>query len=152
MWKKAKVLLLKPLPGKGNAGEVVDVKVHFANQVLVPQGVAIYFDKQTENQRDAQLKKIEKNKADIRNRVEEIITKLSQDGITLEKAATEADKLYESISAKTLVNYMMTEFQLPLTATNFGMEEKIEMVGQYQIPFVYESISAVIPLTVIKKV
>ena len=36
MAKKVKVLLLKPLPPKGNAGDIIDVKAHYAMQVLIP--------------------------------------------------------------------------------------------------------------------
>lgn len=130
---------------------MIDVKVHFANQVLVPQGVGVYYDKQVENQRESQMKKIENNKAQVRAHVQEIITSLQQDGITLEKQATEANKLYDSISAKTLVTYMLTHFQLSLGTENFTMEDKIEEIGEYNIPFVFESITATIPLHVIKK-
>ena len=78
--RKVKVLLLKPLSGKGNAGEVVEVKTHFALHILVPQGIAVVYDKQVENQRSAQEKKILSAKKDQQEAVKKFVTQIEADG------------------------------------------------------------------------
>ncbi len=141
MSKKAKVLLLKPLSGKGNAGEVVEVKSHFANYVLIPQGTAIYYDKQAQNQHKAHAKKVEAFKAEMKKTVQEIATKLEKDGITYTKVATESGSLYDSISARTLSKYALDEFNTILAPEYFTLDPKIESLGEYTADFKYEDVA-----------
>jgi ribosomal protein L9 len=68
-----------------------------------------------------------------------------------EKQATEDGKLYDSIGTKTLVNYLMTNYQIVVATDSFTMEEKIDALGEYEIPFTYEEIEASIPVKVILK-
>jgi ribosomal protein L9 len=90
MAKKAEVLLLKPLPPKGNAGDVIEVKIHFAQHVLIPKGIAVFNTKQVQNQRSAQMKQIAKNKSDIHASVKNMIDEITKsNGISFAKAVTE---------------------------------------------------------------
>ena len=91
MAKKVKVLLLKPLPPKGNAGDIIDVKAHYASQVLIPQGIAVVYDKQVENQHAAHMKKVAKNKAELQKNILAMMNAVQEaGGITFMKMATDA--------------------------------------------------------------
>ena len=152
MAKKVKVLLLKPLPPKGNAGDVIDVKIHYAAHVLIPQGLAIVYDKQVQNQRETQMKRIEKNKAEVHQQVADMVAAIEKaGGITFEKAATENGGLYDSISNKILSQYIEETYGIRLAADCFGLEEKIHELGEYTTPFVYEDLETQFPIHVVAK-
>lgn len=149
MAKKIKVLLLKPLPPKWNAGEVIEVKIHFAQHVLIPQGIAVVYDKQVENQRAAQMKKVATFKADLLTRVKDMLSKVENDGITFTKQVTDNGWLYDSISSKTIAQYITHEFAIKLGTDSFTLEPKIETVGDYEVGFSYEGVSWIIPVHVV---
>ena len=150
MAKKAEVLLLKPLPPKGNAGDVIDVKIHYAQHVLIPQGVAVFNTQQVKNQRNAQMKQIAKNKSDILASVKHMVEQVEKDnGITFTKQITETGTLYDSISHKTLAQYVHDTFKIKLSSEHFDLAQKIEAIGDYEASFTYEDISATFPIHVV---
>ena len=150
--RKVKILLLKPLSGKGNAGEIVEVKTHFALHVLVPQGIAVVYDKQVENQRSAQEKKIVSAKKDQQEAVKKFVSQIEADGgIYFEKQATETNKLYDSITAKNLINYILMNYKVNLQSENISLENKIEELGEYTAEFSFEDITTSLPISVVKK-
>jgi len=151
MRKKSEVLLLKPLPPRGNAGDVIDVKIHYANMVLIPQGIAIWHDQQAKNQRESQMKKIEKNKAEYLTTIKDMLTAIEANGgLIFEKQATEAGKLYDSISTKDIANKIHIDYKIKIAVDHFE-SDKIEELGEFSTNFNYETISSKIPVKVIKK-
>ena len=149
--QKVKVLLLKPLINKGNAGDVVEVKVHYALHHLIPQGIAVVYDQQTKNQNEAHTKKINAYKAELKSKISALADLLKEQGLTFEKQATDNEMLYDSISERSLAHYLMHEHQISLTATNVLLEEKIEKLGTYTAKFHYEDIDSPFTITVVKK-
>lgn len=149
MAKKAEVLLLKPLQWKGNAGEIVEVKTHYANYVLIPQGIAVYNTKQIQNQRAALNKKVNEFKLTMKKSVEEMIATVKEAGIIFERAANDAWNMYDSISTRTLTTYASEQFGLTLNTENFSIEEwKIDQIGEYEVWFTYEDINTTLPVHV----
>lgn len=151
MQRKVKVLLLKPLINKGNAGDVVEVKTHFAQQVLIPDGIAVVYDKQTQNQHIAHQKKINAYKSELKSKVVALAEALAANGVTFEKSATDQEVLYDSISDRSLAQYLMHEHHLTLSHANIVLEEKIERLGTYTAQFVYDDIKTDFTITVVKK-
>lgn len=142
MWKKAEVLLLKPLQGKWNAGDIIDVKMHYANYVLIPQGIAIYFDKQAKNQRAAHEKKVLAYKITMKKSVQEMADTLIAEWITFEKQATDANTLYDSVSNKSLSQYVLANFWLTISPESFNLTNKIEELWEFDCMLTFESIKA----------
>ena len=150
MAKKAEVLLLKPLPPKGNAGDVIEVKIHFAQHVLIPQGIAVFNTKQVQNQRSPQMKQIAKNKADIHASVAHMIEEVSKaNWITFVKAITETWGLYDSITSKSIAAHIEATYNVSVSAEHYGIEQKIEALGEYEVAFSYDDITATFPVNVI---
>ncbi len=151
MRKKVEVLLLKPLPPRGNAGDVIDVKIHYANMVLIPQGIAVWHDQQAKNQRESQMKKIEKNKTEYLASLQEMLSAIEKNGgLIFEKQATENGKLYDSISIKDIANKIHMDHKIKISSDHF-QNDKIEELGEFTSTFTYESIISQIPVKVVKK-
>ena len=149
MGKKAPVLLLKSLWSRGNAGDVVDLSIHYVNQVIAPQGIGIFFDKQAKNQHSAQLKKIAKAKEEHLVAIKTVIDALAaQGGFAFAKQATDTDKLYDSIDEKTLVHYIEHAHHLHVDKKCFSLAAKIEALGTYTTTFKFETIEQELPIVV----
>lgn len=149
MWKKESVLLLKPLQGKGNAGDVIDVKTHYANYVLLPQWVAVRFDKQAKNQRAAHDKKVATFKKEQEQSIESMVAELkAKNGMQFIKTATENWGLYDSITSKTLAQYAKETFNVTLSPEHFVLDEKIEATGEYEATFMHWEIKSSFPVVV----
>lgn len=151
MQKKVKVLLLKPLINKGNAGDIAEVKTHFALNVLIPQGIAVVYDKQAQNQHETHMKKANAYKNELKSRVIAMLETLKNEGLTFEKQATDNDALYDSITERSLSQYLMHQYNINLTSSNFVLENKIEQLGDYSVEFIYEDVKGSFPITVIRK-
>lgn len=142
---------MKNLAGTGTAGEVVDVKTHFAMHVLIPQGIAVVYDKQVQNQREAKMKQIEAHKAKETAATHTAIEAVeASGGVVFHKAATDADKLYDSITIKQVANYLLMEHKLNLDISHFAMD-KIEELGEYTATCTYADKTISIPVKVVKK-
>lgn len=151
MGKKTEVLLLKPLPGKGNAGDVIEAKIHYANHYLLPQGIAIIYDKQVKNQRSAQAKKIEKAKAEQLENVKSLVEKVSSHGVTFYKEANDEGKLYDSIDEKAIATQIYIDHQIHLDQKHFSLEQTIQEVGKFVCEFTFEDVTTSLPILVERK-
>lgn len=119
--------------------------------VLIPDGTAVWHDKQAKNQRAAQMKKIEKNKSELLQSVQTMLHAIEQaGGVIFEKSATDANKLYDSISAKDVANKLHMDYKIKLGSEHFQME-KIEELGEFTSTFSYESLTTNLPIKVVKK-
>jgi len=70
-------------------------------------------------------------------------------GITFVKNATEAGTLYDSISHKTIAQYVANTYKARLSADCFSLENKIEAIGEYTVDFSYEDLQATFDLHVV---
>ncbi len=141
---------MKSLPGKGQPWDVIEVKTHYALHVLVPQWIAIIYDKQAQNQQASSLKRIEKTKQEEQAAVLSMIEKIEKNGgILFEKQATEENKLYDSITSRSLVTYVTKEYWVSLQPSNFSLE-KIEELGEFTATFSYQDIKKDLAINVTK--
>ena len=128
-----KVILIKDLKGKGKAGDIIDVNPNYATNVLIKQGIAKEANKSNLNDHKGQIEakafhhseKVKEFQAiadKIRNKPynftlsvgangkafgsitkQEIMTKLSEDGINLEK-----NQIKDFPSIKSVGQYKIT--------------------------------------------
>lgn len=149
--KKVKVLLLKPLLWKGNPGDIIQVKTHYAMYVLVPKEIAIIYDAQTQNQQNVQMWRIAKLKDEEQAKVKEMLATIDTNGgVVFSKKATEDNNLYDSISSRSLLAYVSKEYGVTLQPNNFSLD-KIESLGEYTAKFTYQDIEQDIAIKVIKQ-
>ncbi|MBT1180334.1 50S ribosomal protein L9 [Bifidobacterium vespertilionis] len=98
MAKEIKVILTKTVANLGHSGDVVEVKLGYARNYLIPQGLAFAWSKgaarQIEDMRRARLAK------DVATRQEAVETKAAIEGSTVEIAVkvSESGKLFGGVS------------------------------------------------------
>ncbi|MBP6256749.1 hypothetical protein KA405_03340 [Patescibacteria group bacterium] len=59
--------------------------------------------------------------------------------------------MYDSVTDRSIAQYLMQTYNINLTAQNIVLEDKIEQLGEYTVQFVYESIKANVPVKIIRK-
>ena len=125
-----KVILLQELKGKGGEGDVVDVAPGFANNYLMPQGIAILATK-------GNLKQLEMRKKNIAKREEARLADAAKLQAALDGASVKVDaKVGE-------------EGQLFGSVTAAQIAEAIKTAGQHEVVIsIYRDIKATVTLLV----
>ena len=126
------LLLIQSVDNLGTQGDVVEVKPGYANNYLLPQGLATlateHHQRMVETHR-AKLLEIEKARlADIKK----LADSLSKQSVTIEANATDEGHLYGSVgSAEIVAGLKQNEFNL--TADQIRLEGPLKELGLYTV-------------------
>lgn len=145
------VILLKDYEKLGKALDVVSVKDGYARNFLIPRGIAMI---STEGNR----KKIEEAKRLTARREEnkikeakELALKIEQVPCTIAVKVGEEDKIYGSVSAVEISNYLKRE-GYEIEKNQVEIEEPIKKLGVYTVTIkLYKNITANLKVWVVKE-
>ena len=128
-----KVILLSELPGKGGEGDVIDVADGFANNYLLPQGIAL---KATAGN----LKQLEQRRANIAKRE---VTRLADaaslkeqlDGKCVRVEATVGDEgqLFGSVTGTQIAAAIQEQLGFEIDRKRVVLNTPIKMVGNHSV-------------------
>lgn len=126
------LLLIQSVDHLGKQGEVVEVKAGYANNYLLPQGLATLASdhhKRMVEKHKTKLMEIEKSRlADLRT-LGDAITKQS---ITIEANANDEGHLYGSVGAPEIVA-ALKQADFTLTADQIRLEGPLKELGLYTV-------------------
>ena len=127
-----KVILLQDLEGKGLSGDIIEVKDGYANNYLIPKGIAIPATKS--NIKHINTIKQHKAKKLEREREEALKLKEKLQGITIEirKQAGEKGKLFGSVTPADIVN-ALEEKGFKIDRKRVYMPSRIRQIGTYEV-------------------
>jgi large subunit ribosomal protein L9 len=127
------IILKQRLENLGGAGEFVSVKPGYARNYLIPQGLA--YDATAAN-----LKRIERERAQVQKRADEEITEARQRATTLEGTsvtfsarAGEEGKLFGSITATDIAE-KLAEQGIEIDRRQIQLEEPLKALGVFSVP------------------
>ncbi len=123
-----KLILLKPVRGLGNVGEIVTVALGYARNYLMPKGFAIRAT--LENQKDISERRaqLEIESAHQKEQAIKSIDGYADKYFTFIKNASYEGKLFGAVSSKEIADFISTEF-LKLKAENIHLNSPIKKVG-----------------------
>ena len=128
-----KVILLQELKGKGGEGDVVDVAPGFANNYLMPQGIAILATK-------GNLKQLEQRKHNIATReatrIEEAeALKAKLDGLTVKVEARVGEEgvLFGSVTAAMIAEALKAAEEIELDRRRIDLKNPIKTAGAHEV-------------------
>lgn len=128
------LLLIHKVESLGEQGEVVQVKPGYANNYLLPQGLATLASdhhKRMVDKHKAKLQAIEKaHQADLRKQAAEI----AKQSITIEANATEDGHLYGSVGAPEIVA-ALKKSDISLNSDQIRLEGPLKELGLYTVKF-----------------
>lgn len=129
-----KVILKSKIKKLGNIGDIVDVKDGYAKNMLIPNGLAIFYT--DKNYEVFKLKKdeIEKQNEENKSKAEELKSKIENKDLVLIENAGDDGKLYGSISGIKLAKFINQLFKIDtLKKSNVSLKEPIKTIGKFTI-------------------
>ena len=126
------LLLIQSVDHLGKQGEVVEVKPGYANNFLLPQGLATIASdhhKRMVDKHKAKLKEIEKARLQDLNLLAELVSKQS---ITIEANANDEGHLYGSVGAADIVAGLKQN-DIHLTNDQIRLEGVLKELGLYTV-------------------
>ena len=128
------MLLIHNVEDLGRQGDVVEVKPGYANNYLLPQGlatIATEHHKRMVEKHRAKLQALERvRQADLRKRAGEI----AKQSITIEANATEDGHLYGSVGAPEIVA-ALKKIDIHLNSDQIRLEGPLKELGLYTVKF-----------------
>jgi large subunit ribosomal protein L9 len=126
------LLLIQSVDNLGKQGEVVEVKAGFANNYLLPQGLATVASdhhKRMVDKHKAKLQEIEVGRLkDLRS----LAKTIANQSITIEANANEEGHLYGSVGAPEIVS-ALKQSEITLTTDQIRLEGVLKELGLYTV-------------------
>ena len=126
------LLLTRSVKGLGKQGEVVEVKVGYARNYLLPQGLATRATPHN-------LRMIEKNRAKMaaielerKEAVEKLARELGKHSVSIEATANNDGHLYGSVGAEEICAVLKRD-KMPIEPSMVRLEGPIKELGLYSV-------------------
>ena len=144
-----KVILLSEVKGKGGEGDVIDVADGFANNYLLPQGIAIRATK-------GNLKQLEARKHNIAAREETRLaqaaaTKAALDAVTVKVLARVGEEgvLFGSVTAQMIADAIKEQAEMKIDRRHIAIPAAIKSAGEHEVTIaIYRDIKANVTILV----
>lgn len=129
-----KVILKSKIKKLGNIGDIVDVKDGYGRNMLIPNGLAIFYTDKNYEVFKVKKAEIEKQNEENKAKAEELKNKINSKDLVLIENAGDDGKLYGSITTIKLAKAINSLFNIKdLTKNNIYLKEAIKNVGKYEI-------------------
>lgn len=142
-----KIYLLKDFPSLGVKGSVLTVSDGYANNFLIPKGIASLYDRDAEQKISAVLKKLsqaEVKKTSLSQSISTIIVKIY-------RSEKDSGEFYGSVSAKDIVEELKNKHFISLNKYHITLSKPIRSFGTYDIPVcLSKTLSAKLKVSVLR--
>ncbi|MEJ5187022.1 MAG: 50S ribosomal protein L9 [Candidatus Geothermincolales bacterium] len=145
-----KVILVADVKGLGSRGDTVEVKDGYANNYLIPKGLAVKFTKG--RAREAQQiarEKMAKAERELR-KAEEVAQAISGRTFEVGAKAGEEGKLFGTITPKDIAELIRRELDIEVDRKKIHLEEPIRTLGFHEARLkLHPQVEAVIHIKVV---
>lgn len=146
-----KIILKQDFDKLGKAGEIVEVKPGYANNFLVPRGIAVAAShsnlKAYEEQKKVEAVRI--NQA--RKSAEELAKQLEKVSCTASVSVGEEDKVFGSVTSQTIAD-LLKEKDFDIDKRKILLDEPIKALGIYDVPIkLHPEVEAKVKVWVVKE-
>ena len=128
-----RVILTKYYEKLGDVGDIVEVKSGYANNYLIPNGVALPATRGNINQMELVKKAAIKVEARNIKEAEDLAGKLEALEVTFIVKTGEEGKLYGSITNKDIADKIFEDRKIEIDRKKIDMQEHIKELGEYDI-------------------
>lgn len=145
-----KVILISDVGGLGSRGDMVEVKDGYANNYLIPKGLAVRSTKGKAREA-SQLAREKMVKADRGlYRAEEIAQSISGHTFETTAKAGEEGKLFGAITSRDIAGLLEKELSLEVDRKKIHLDEHIKTVGLHEARIkLHPQVEAIIHLKVV---
>lgn len=129
-----KIILKSKIKKLGNIGDIVDVKDGYGRNMLIPNGLAIFYTDKNYEVFKKKKAEIEKENQENKAKAEELKAKIINKDIILIENAGDDGKLYGSISGVKLANFINSLLKMnDVKKSHIFLKEAIKNVGKFPI-------------------
>jgi large subunit ribosomal protein L9 len=148
--KKVKLVLVADVEGLGSRGDAVEVKDGYANNYLIPKGLAIRSSKGKAKEA-AQLAQEKMARADRElKRAQETADAISQHAFEVYAKIGEEGKLFGTITSRDVAALLEKELHLEVDRKKIHMDEHIKTAGFHEARIkLHPQVEAIIHLKVV---
>ncbi len=127
------VILQEEILSLGRIGDVVNVAPGYANNYLIPKGLAIVATPGNLKQLEARRTIIDKKESAVKKEAEKIAAKVDGKDIKLEARAGEEGRLYGSVTAKDIAEAIGEQLKVEVDKNQVGLGDHIKDAGTHEI-------------------
>ncbi len=126
------VILEERVPLLGGEGEVVKVADGYANNYLIPRGLAVLATKGNIKQLESKQKLLAKKSALLKAEMKKLAKNIDGKTVVLQMPANEKGRLFGAITSKDIVKVVREELKTEITKHQLKLAEQIKTVGRYE--------------------
>lgn len=128
-----KVILLQHIKGRGNKGDIIDVSDGFAQNSLIPQGLAKVATPQEVNNIKLAKKSTEIKKEKEKERILNALNLLNGKVLIIQEKTNEKGSLYRALGLKEINEALQNQFSLSLPDSVFEEKYALKETGEYTL-------------------
>ena len=128
-----KVILRANVEGVGNTGDLVDVANGYAQNFLMPKGLAMRATEGAATQAEAMQRSQELRGVKEREGAEEIGQQLQAQTIAIQARVGQDEQLYGSVTTSEIAEAVHAQTGIVLDRRDMSLEEPIRTVGIHQV-------------------
>lgn len=134
-----KVLLTKHVPGKGRAGDIIDVSPGYAQNFLYKQELAKAATKKAVDTVKAKERKKQKEKQHAVSSAKTTANKLAGKTVTITAKATDDGLLYAAVHEKQIAAAIKKQLSLDVAPKDLVLSTDMKQVGKHRIDYKHKS-------------
>ncbi len=144
-----KVILMQELKGKGGEGDVVDVAQGFADNYLLPKGIAVKATKGNLKQLEMRMHNIQKREAARLETADDVQKALDGKTVTVIAKVGEDGQLFGSITPAMIAEAVKEQLQIEVDRKKVDLNKPIKQAGEHTVSIsIYREIKAEIVVSV----
>jgi large subunit ribosomal protein L9 len=144
-----KVILMQELKGKGGEGDVIDVAQGFADNYLLPQGIAIKATKGNLKQLEQRMHNIKKREAVRIENADDMQKALDGKGVTIVAKVGEDGQLFGSVTPVMIADALKEQLDIEIDRKKIDLNKPIKTAGEHvAVVSIYRDIKANINVSV----
>ncbi len=144
-----KVILMQELKGKGGEGDVVDVAQGFADNYLLPQGIAVKATKGNLKQLEMRMHNIQKREVTRLETADDVQKALEGKGVTVIAKVGEDGQLFGSITPTIIAEAVKDQLGIEIDRKKVDLKKPIKQAGDHTVSIsIYREIKADLSVSV----
>ena len=125
------IILLKDVDTLGHADTIINVKAGYANNYLIPQGLAIVANKPNTNSLNHRLRLQEAKESKMTDEFKAVASKLESQTLTVKAKTGTSGKIFGSITSVQIANAIRDAYNLDIERKKISLPEEVKTVGTY---------------------
>ena len=128
-----KVVLLKALPGEGQAGQIKDVSRGYARNFLLPRGLALLATPTLIKQAESKLQRERLDESTDREQLVELAQQIEGREIRIRARSGGGERLFGSITAADIADELSRSIGAVIDKRKIDMDKPLRQTGSHEI-------------------